>query len=224
MTYTLEKSVWTDVDFEQMGWHDCTIYKMRLSRDLELDIDYILKWNKPDLDGLPFTFWLAPATIIFKAVRNLTFDFDIHFENSFEIDSIDKIENANGCYWTIITQQGDIQFNAYGYEQFIRQQPFFEFGQIISYDERNGYSLEQTTNQYNPNRNNADIISRHEKELEDYEMVKRRHLKRRELEELIKNREQGKVETKEYLLKKKEINELLFSYDFFLKGTSFESW
>lgn len=221
MTYELEKKIWTDKDFEKMGWHDCNIYKIRLTDDLELDIDYILQWNKPDLEGLPFTFWVAPATLVFKSVQNLTLDFDIGFENAFEIEDIES-EGENR--WIIITQQGDIQFYSEGYEQYIRQQPFFEFGQTISYIERNGYSLDRTTNQENPNRNREDFVQQRQKDLEDYENVKKRHLKKMELEQLLKARENNELDTKQYLLKKKEIKDQLFSYDYFLKGTKFESW
>lgn len=221
MDYKLEKHIWTDADFEQMGWHDSNIYKIRLTEDLELDIDYILKWNKPDLEGLPFTFWIAPATLVFNSVQGLTFDFDIGFEDSFEIQDIEK---EDGNRWTIITQQGDIQFNSKGYEQYIRQEPFFEFAQTISFMERNGHSLDRTTNQENPNRNREDIVQQRQKDLEDYENVKKRHLKKQELEQLSKARENNELDTKQYLLKKKEINDQLFSYDYFLKGTKFESW
>lgn len=221
MNYKLEKLVWTDADFEQMGWHDCNIYKIRLTEDLELDIDYILQWNKPDLEGLPFTFWVAPATLVFKSVQNLIFDFDLGFENAFEIEDIAKVDAD--C-WTIITRQGDFQFNSNGYEQFIRQEPFFEFGQTISFIERYGHSLERTTNQENPNRNREDVVQQQQKDLEDYENVKKRHLKKHELENLLKARENNEIDTKHYLLKKKEINDQLFSYDYFLKGTRFESW
>jgi hypothetical protein len=221
MDYNLEKQVWTDKDFEQMSWHDCNIYKIRLTNDLELDIDYILQWNKPDLEGLPFTFWVSPATLVFKSVQNLTFDFDIGFENAFEIEDI-EIEGKNR--WTIITRQGDIQFNSSGYEQYVRQQPFFEFGQTIPFSERNGYCLDRTTNQENPNRNREDIVQQRQKDLEDYENVKKRHLKKQELEQLLKTRENNELDIKQYLLKKKEINNQLVSYDFFLKGTKFERW
>ena len=51
MEYLLEKKIWTDADFAQMGWHDCRIYKLRLTRDLELDIDYIFRWNQPEIEG-----------------------------------------------------------------------------------------------------------------------------------------------------------------------------
>lgn len=221
MDYKLEKQIWTDADFGQMGWHDCNIYKIRLTDDLELDIDYILQWNKPDLEGLPFTFWVAPATLVFKSVQNLTFDFDVGFENAFEIEDIEK---EGGNRWTIITRQGDIQLTSRGYEQYIRQEPFFEFGQTISYNERNGYSLDRTTSQENQNRNREDIVQQRQKDLEDYGNAKKRHLKKQELEQLSKARENNELDTKQYLLKKKEINDQLFSYDYFLKGTKFESW
>ncbi len=221
MTYQLEKNIWTDTDFEKMGWHDNHIYKIRLIKDLELDIDYILQWNSPELEGLPFTFWIAPATLVFKDVKNISFDFDIGQEDSFEIEDIDR-ENQN--QWTIITRQGDIHFISDGFEQFIRQEPSFQFGQQISYIERYGYSLDRVTNQENPNLNREDVLQQRKQNLEHYENAKKRHIKKQELEELIKSRDHNEIDTKSYLLKKKEINELLFSYDFFLKGTQFENW
>ena len=222
MTYELKKKIWTDQDFENMGWHDSNIYKVRLTEDLELDIDYILQWNKPDLEGLPFTFWVAPATLVFKNINNLTLEFSTGFEDAFEIEDIEKDTNEN--QWTIITRQGDFQFTCDGFEQFIRQDPFFEFGQTISYSRRNGYCLDRTTNQENPIRNREDIIEEREKELEHYENVKKRHLKNQELAQLTKSRENNEIDIKSYLLKKKEINDCIFSYSYFLKGTRFENW
>ena len=224
MTYKLEKRIWTDKDFENMGWHDSNIYKVRLTEDLELDLDYILQWNKPDLEGLPFTFWVAPATLVFKKISNLTFDFATGFENAFEIEDIERRNIENENQWTIITQQGDFQFTSDGFEQFFRQDPFFEFGQIISYNKRNGYCLDRTTNQENSIRNSEYILEQREKELEQYENVKKRHLKNQELAQLIKLRENNEIDTKTYLIKKKEINDLIFSYSYFLKGTQFENW
>jgi hypothetical protein len=222
MNYTLDKQIWTDSDFEQMGWHDSTIYRMRLDEDLVFDIDYILKWNKPDLEGLPFTFWIAPATLVFKAVQNLTFEFDFGFNQFIEIDDIERGENAN--HWVIITQQGDIQFKAEGYCQFIRQQPSFEFGQTISYIERGGYSVERTINQENPNRSREDVLKNREKDLQNYEMVKKRHLKKQELEQLIKSSDHKEIDIKEFLIKRKEMKDSIYSYNSFLKDTRFENW
>jgi hypothetical protein len=221
MTYQLDKKIWTDANFEEMGWHDATIYKIRLAKDLELDIDYILQWNQPEIENTPFTFWVAPATLVFKNVMNLEFEFDTLSEDSFEIADIERVQPNE---WVIITQQGHIQFKSEGFEQFIRQQPSFQFGQSISYFERNGYSLERTTNQDNPNLTREDILEQKKKDAEHYENAKKRHLKRLELEQLTKAKNANKIGTKDYLLKKRKINELLFSYDFFLKGTRFENW
>lgn len=222
--YELEKKIWTDADFEKMGWHDCRIYKIRLTDKLELDIDYILQWNKPDIEGLPFTFWVAPATLVFKNINNIQFEIDTAFDEAVEIEDIELNKSDNKIQWTIITQQGDIEFTADGFTQWIRQEPFFQFGQTISYIERCGFSLEQTTDQENPNRIRQDIIEQQKKDFEHYENVKKRQLKRQEKSDLEEQRENGKIDLKDYLTKKKEIKEMLDYYDYWLKNTRFENW
>ena len=222
--YELEKKIWTDADFEKMGWHDCRIYKIRLTDKLELDIDYILQWNKPDIEGLPFTFWVAPATLVFKNINNIQFEIDTAFDEAVEIEDIELNKSDNKIQWTIITQQGDIEFTADGFMQWIRQEPFFQFGQTISYIERCGFSLEQTTDQENPNRIRQDIIEQQKKDFEHYENVKKRQLKRQEKSDLEEQRENGQIDLKDYLTKKKEIKEMLDYYDYWLKNTRFENW
>ncbi|WP_242927276.1 hypothetical protein [Pontibacter vulgaris] len=224
MKYELEKKIWTDADFEQMGWHDCRIYKIRFSEDLELDIDYILQWNKPDLEGLPFTFWVAPATMVFKRVKKLNFEIDTAFDEAVEIEDIERRVDKEGMVWTILTQQGEIEFLADGYEQFIRQEPSFQFGQTIPYIERYGSSLERTTSQDNPNRLREDLQAQRKKDLEDYENAKKRHLLRQEKEALSESREGRKLSLKDYLVRKKEIAEKLEYYDHWLQNTRFEAW
>ena len=224
MKYELEKSIWTNDDFEEMGWHDSRIYKIRFSKELELDIDYILKWNKPDLEGLPFTFWVVPATLVFKEVKRLEFEIDAANFSDIEIEDIER-ELKDGKYiWTIITRQGDFEFESSSFMQFMRQEPSFQFGQTISYQERNGYSLEKTTNQENPNRNRKDIVEQREKKLEHYESVKKRHLKKQEKEKLETLWSSREIEPKEYLKKKREIKEKIEFYDYWLKNTIFENW
>jgi hypothetical protein len=222
--YELEKKIWTDADFEKMGWHDCRIYKIRLTENLELDIDYILQWNKPDIEGLPFTFWVAPATLVFKNINNIQFEIDTAFDEAVEIEDIELNKLDNKIQWTIITQQGDIEFTADGFTQWIRQEPFFQFGQTISYIERCGFSLEQITDQENPNRIRHYIIEQQKKDFEHYENVKKRQLKRQEKSDLEEQRENGKIDLKDYLTKKKEIKEMLDYYDYWLKNTRFENW
>jgi hypothetical protein len=222
--YILEKRIWTDADYQQMGWHDNPVYKMHLATDLSLDIDCILQWNKPPVQGLGFTFWIAPATLVFESVTNISFDFDTAFQSGIEIDGIKREYDGDTTTWTIITQQGDMSFQSPGYTQFIRQDPFLKFGQELAYDERLGYSIEQTTNQENPNRYREDIVARRKKELEDYELVIKRQHKRIEKDSLELQREVGAIDLKAYLQKKREIKELIEYYDYRLSDTIFAAY
>lgn len=207
-----------------MGWHDNNVYKIGLTEDLELDIDYIFQWNKPELEGLPFTFWVAPATLVFRQIKNLCIELDTAFNNTFEIEDIKKTESDNGTTWTIITKQGDIEFISEGYTQYIRQEPTFQFGQFISYAERGAWTLEKTTNQENQDLTREDITNKKKQDLEHYENAKKRHLKRKEYEDLKQARNKIEIELKEYLTKKKEIKVMLDYYDYWLKGTKFEDY
>lgn len=223
-TYELEKSLWTDMDFERMGWHDSQIYKMALGEDLEFDIDYIFKWNQPDVEGLPFTFWVAPATLVFKKAVIASFDFDVLMEDVFEIDYIEKQIMEDKIIWIIVTQRGEIAFTCEGFEQYIRQKPSFQFGQTIPYKERNGCSLNKVQLQDNPYLSDKAYLEEKEKTKEHYEHVKKRQIKKLELKQLTEDRTNGQVGSKEFLLRKKEINDMLFFHDYWLKGTQFENW
>lgn len=222
--YELEKSIWTEADFERMGWHDSNIYKIGLTEDLALDIDYILQWNESDLEGFPFTFWVSPATLVFKQVKKISFELDTAFNDTFEIENIERTISENETVWTIITRHGDIEFTSEGFTHYIRQEPFFQYGQTVSYIERNGWTLERTTSQQNPNRNRDDIIEQRKRDLEHYQNAKKRHIKRTEYENLKKTREINEITLKDYLIKKKEIKEMLDYYDYWLKDTRFENY
>jgi hypothetical protein len=222
--YKLDKNIWTEADFDEMGWHDSNIYKIGLTEDLELDIDYIFKWNKPDIEGLPFTFWVAPSTLVFRQVRNIKFELNTAFNDTFEIEDIEKTVNENETVWTIITRQGDIEFVSEGYTQYVRQEPTFQFGQTITYAERYGWTLERTTKQENPNNKRDDIVNKRKQDLEHYENAKKRHLKRKEYEELQQARERNQIDLKDFLIKKKEIKAMLDYYDYWLKETRFENY
>lgn len=60
-------------DFANMSWHDVCIHAVAFYSEvlqLRLDIDYILKWEKPTNNENRFHFVLTPATIIFDLVTN----------------------------------------------------------------------------------------------------------------------------------------------------------
>lgn len=72
--YKPEKSIWTEKDYEQMGWHDCHIYGLvfqnddsdSFATDLIFDIDYIFQWVHPTPPQRNFSFWVAPCTLKFE--------------------------------------------------------------------------------------------------------------------------------------------------------------
>jgi hypothetical protein len=60
--YKLEKTLWTDADFERMDWHDNPVHAIAFgpaSRELSLDIDYIFKWEQPLPGEKHYRFWIS---------------------------------------------------------------------------------------------------------------------------------------------------------------------
>lgn len=219
MEYTLEKSIWGEADFEQMGWHDVLIYEMAMTGDLELDIDYIFKWNEPEVKGGWFTFWISPCTLVFKQIRELKFDLDVVriTRYGFEIDYIER----DGDHYTIVTQIGDISFVCDGYEQFVRQQPTLQYRSFIG-AERGEYTLDRITDQHNPLWKSERYIEQRKKDAELFEYVKKRKQKKLEMEALEEMRLNGEIDTKEFLRLKKELWAAIEGYGYWLKGTLFE--
>jgi hypothetical protein len=149
--FEIEKSIWTDADFEQMGWHDCTIYGMALkegndvlSNELYFDIDYIFKWIHPEQGESSFSFWIAPCTLIFKQVFDLKVDIHAGSSSVFGLEIADiyrvaEIESINGkpqWKWHIELQQGDIMFEAKGYKQIVKKKPIYFKGPQIPSNQR----------------------------------------------------------------------------------------
>jgi hypothetical protein len=94
--YKPEKLVWSESDFEMMGWHDCPIYGIHLADNVAFDIDYIFKWvlNEQDRN---YEFWISPATLVFEQARSLKIEIDLDFVNGLEIAEIhqEKLEKKN---------------------------------------------------------------------------------------------------------------------------------
>src|ERR1700754_2827162 len=135
--YELEKWIWTEKDFVQMGWHDATVYGVRLNKNLELDLDYIVQWNQPEVEGFYFTFWVAPSTLVFENPEALSFELTQSFDDKWlEIEDIELSVIDNVRNWTIITQQGDISFKAESFKQIVRKKPSLQLRQTVPYDER----------------------------------------------------------------------------------------
>lgn len=65
------KALWTDADFDAMGWHDNAVHAIALEPasddpgSLLLDIDYIVEWEPSAVPHGLLSFWVCPATLIF---------------------------------------------------------------------------------------------------------------------------------------------------------------
>lgn len=152
--YEMEKWIWTDADFELMGWHDSQIYAFAfLSETYEfvLDIDYILRWVQPAPGETYFKFWVAPATLVFENAYDIKFDLDTQNGVGVEIQDIHRqnpkvleageLAGTNEWRWVIEAQEGEISLDATGFKQYFRKKPFFQQEQALEMGVRNGISF-----------------------------------------------------------------------------------
>ncbi|HMU99197.1 MAG TPA: hypothetical protein PKY92_10280, partial [Chitinophagales bacterium] len=157
--YQLEKSIRTEKDFEQMGWHDCNIYGLIFHNDntdnfttnLIFDIDYIFKWVHPTPPKQNFSFWVSPCTLKFEDTFALTIDIDrcggmtdmLEVADLYLVDKTEQETNKWIYEWAIELQEGKITFKSTGFKQIVRQKPILTESQILTLDERDGISFNQ---------------------------------------------------------------------------------
>ncbi|CAI9673591.1 MULTISPECIES: hypothetical protein [Elizabethkingia] len=126
------KDIWTDMDFEQMGWHDNYIHAILFPNEnqkLVLDIDYIFKWVLNETSTL-YDFWVSPSNLIFMDVLNLKINLDFQNTVGLGIQDINRSNprpypNGKGLKWdySIFTDNGSIVFESSGFVQNIKKQP-----------------------------------------------------------------------------------------------------
>ena len=130
------REVWTEADFETMGWHDATIYsisfipsKTEYASGLSFDIDYIFKWVLNEQEQT-FDLWISPCTLVFPDVFGYQMDFESSSNDywQLEIDAIHMEDAQRPDFpgfknFHIELQTGYITFQAYGFIQTVRQQP-----------------------------------------------------------------------------------------------------
>ena len=150
--YTLEKWLWTEADFEQMGWHDARIHAVAFASEafeFALDIDYILQWIQPAEDEF-YRFWVAPATLVFENVHDVKFDLepfeaveiaDLRRDDPQPPRNAQFIGRDTEWRWVVETHQGEISLRAIGYKQHIRREPVFGRAQSLDIAARGGYSF-----------------------------------------------------------------------------------
>jgi hypothetical protein len=156
--YKLEKEIWNEKDFTEMGWHDSRIHGFAIEKnydeftaDLVFDIDYIFNWVHPVDPEKYFSFWIAPCTLIFKETFNLSMNIETGMtEFEFEISDLhlktkSETEDGNIYDWDLELQQGNITFKSKGFEQIVRQKPIHVKEQVIEMEKRGGISFSRDT-------------------------------------------------------------------------------
>jgi hypothetical protein len=152
----LTKSLWSDADFEVMGWHDVTIHALCVqpgaSDDslprLLLDIDYIVRWIHPVAPETHFSFWIAPSTLAFEDVWDV--EGDLGFRGmalSLDIDHLRRStpeDGRGGPQWHLEGHNFDLTFRATGFRQYLRQAPLHARRLLLTHSERGGLSFAET--------------------------------------------------------------------------------
>lgn len=152
--HRLAKSVWTDADFDSMGWHDCHVRAWAIVPDVEdefavrllLDLDYIVHWAGGGRPGEPYSFWVAPATLAFHGVHRLEGKLsagDGGDGDGLEIDTLTRSASRDeaGSYRWEFEAAFALAFHAAGFRQVFRRAPIHVERQHLTLAERGGLSF-----------------------------------------------------------------------------------
>lgn len=148
----LDKSVWSDADFDDMGWHDATVHAFAVEPEdhnpgrLLVDLDYIIEWISPTGTDTAFSFWVAPATLVFDHAWDLTIDIDIH-ASALELQ-LNAITRTPGqpfgrSTWTLDGHNFTLAVTSEGFHQYLRTQPIWAASQGLDAAQRGGISFNE---------------------------------------------------------------------------------
>ena len=146
------KATWTESDFDEMGWHDAALHAIAIEPStpypgrLKLDIDYIVKWERPMPPAPTFTFWLFPATLVFDQASDLVADLDLcrsTFEPSFDNISRSAPDQHDRRTWTLQGHDFTMTLRGHGFVQYLRRRPTLYGSQRMSLEDRGGISFEE---------------------------------------------------------------------------------
>ncbi|MFI6678180.1 hypothetical protein [Kribbella sp. NPDC050470] len=144
----LTKATWTDADFAVMGWHDCRIHAVSIAEyddgtlppaRVLLDVDYIVR----RVDGQAFSFWIAPATLVFEGVWEIRGDFGPLHE-LLEIDALHGLDPPDATPDPLLHLEGhnfDLRLRSAGFTQYLRRPPQHVRRQLLTPAERGGLSF-----------------------------------------------------------------------------------
>ncbi len=135
-----------------MGWHDCRIHAISVGEyedgtlppaRLLLDLDYVVSWVEPVRPARHFTFWVAPATLVFDGAWDIAGEFGPLHE-LLEIADLHRLEPPDGraepC-WHLEGQSFDIRLRAGGYRQYLRRAPQHVPQQVLTTAQRGAVSF-----------------------------------------------------------------------------------
>jgi len=155
-THGLSKSTWTHHDFDHMGWHDAQLHAiaMEFADDGEapgwwllLDLDYIVRWVEPRHPDTHFTFWTAPATLVFHDAFNVRFSGGIERMDLVEILDLHRspvaarLSGDPSWDWHVEGDGFDLRVDATGFTQYFRREPIHVPRQELTLAERGGISV-----------------------------------------------------------------------------------
>lgn len=153
VTLDVERAVWTDADFEAMGWHDCTVHAIAMTEsgdgpefgaaEFGLDIDYILRWVKPV--DVHYRLWIVPATLVFHDVWGVKGELDAQ-RVLLELDGIERRaavrpDGTAFTTWTLSGHDFGLELVAAGYTQWLRRAPLLADLQRLPSGIRGGHSF-----------------------------------------------------------------------------------
>jgi hypothetical protein len=148
----LEKATWTDADFETMGWHDCHVHAVSIGvreddtfpwQRVLLDLDYIVQWVDPKFPRRSFTFWVAPATLVFDEAWDITGGLE-PLNDLLEIAGLHRLDPPDDRpdpLWHVEGHNFDLRLRAPGFTQYIRTPPIHSKAQYLTQPERGGLNF-----------------------------------------------------------------------------------
>jgi hypothetical protein len=148
----IDKSEWTTTDYENLSWHDCHFYGLRLdprehgTAELEFDLDFIVEWLCHIDRRIEFR--VAPATLIFHNIFRLRVELDYASPvtvgmTPFAIAGIEREAFSNpGGDWSfrwrlpVNWPGGVITFESPGFSQVLRRPSILVSRQWLLAEER----------------------------------------------------------------------------------------
>jgi len=141
--YQIEKWIWNQNDYEQMGWHDNPIWAIAFDDNVKFDLDYIFNWVKPQSENASYRFWISPVTLIFKNPTKFKVEMETDFVNGLEIADIEREIIDGKSTYIIEAQEGRILIETEEYKQIVRRPPVLKISQVLTDLERGPISFSE---------------------------------------------------------------------------------